>query len=207
MGTNFSEAYSRSSNFQVVIFSPPVVRDAPVGYEISLEDLCRSAGIRMRLSIGKARPIIKLHRQGQNILAISAPGKAFYCVDIHGYPECAKKRSEMILQCLAYGFRDWGAREILKQEKSIRHLEQLAVSKIPSTDDLQIYRRKASSHVNLALLASIRNHPGKPLSWHASALGMALSNVSRGARLLERAQWVKLVRQGNCTMAEPLGEE
>lgn len=197
----FKTACCPRSHRHLVLFAPPVVQELPVGSVVELEDLCRDAGVRMRLSLGQSRPEVRLHNRGRNIKAVPMPGKTVLCVDVCGYPEDRRDRARRALECLAYAFHDWAAREILKQDASVRKLEQAAVVSLGTGDELHNLRRKASSRANLALLASIRDNPGQPLSWHAAALDMALPNVSRGARLLERANWIRLERKGRATFA------
>jgi DNA-binding transcriptional ArsR family regulator len=190
---------------EATIFAPPVIRPEPVGTPVTLDELCRDAGIKMRVTVGEdgGSPVF-IQRSGMNIKAVARGGaRPLICVDVSGYPEDRAKRARRVLECMAYGFRDWAARELLRQDGNIRRLERSVAERLADPDAQAALRRKAATPRNLEVLESIRAFPEHGATFHAQRLGMALPNVSRAIRMLERAGWVEIVHAGRQSFSRP----
>jgi predicted transcriptional regulator len=188
-------------------YSPPIIRSKPVGVSIALSDLCRQAGMRCRVSADRALDV-RLHFGGQHVLAATKPGQRSFCVGISGFSEDLAIRALQILECLAYSFHDWHAREILRQDKSVRRAKdkrRLASSgedAIPHGHHLSLQPsdlRSALSPTNLGLLAVVLAHPDATVADIARISETASPNVSRSLRILERAGLVTCRRIGRVT--------
>lgn len=97
----------------------------------------------------------------------------------------------------------------LRISRGTGHIKAVDEVRPLETDDLSRMNRlrKATTPVNMAILKEIHREPGLILSDYAERLAMPLSNVSRGCRLLERAELIEISRQGRRAMAfcSPLG--
>lgn len=74
--------------------------------------LSERAGVRYRVSGGRV-PFVAFHRDRGHQRTLTHDGRTLYVVDVDGLPERDPERALRILEILAFGFNDYGARETL----------------------------------------------------------------------------------------------
>ena len=75
-----------------------------------VETLCKRAALRYRVSGGRS-PLVAFQRGGGHQRTLTSDGRTLYVVDVTGLPQRDPERALRILEILAFGFNDYGARE------------------------------------------------------------------------------------------------
>lgn len=154
---------------------PPAVKREPVGRQIDFDQIVRDAG--MRNVVTTPHPLSLLVHGGSRDFRVPAPGGAAYCVAGTTLPAERYNRAREILRRLAYGFNDYGAREVVARYH--RDLKRAVVPSEPQTKDEIRNAKRALSDSALRIKEALRERRSASIGELASITGMAQPNVSR----------------------------
>jgi hypothetical protein len=93
--------------------APPLVRSKPKGRPVSFEDLLATAGMRNVLTLPRT-PEICLHGGAYDFKVPASKGP-IYCISGATLPADPHRRAREVMRRLAYGFKDYAAREVVSR--------------------------------------------------------------------------------------------